>query len=291
MSDSKHIPVTGATGQQGGSVVRALLARRHKVRALTRNADSPTAKALAEQDVEVVVGEFTDHDSLVNAFTGVDGVFAVSTPFEQGVDGETAQGIALVDAAKTAGVGHFVYTSVGSADRNTGIPHFDSKYKVEEYLAASGLKYTIIAPVFFMENVLAPWVLPGLKDGKFSQAMPGTRSLQQIAVADIGQFAAAIFERGEAVFGKRYDIAGDEISGDEEAAVLSKVTGKDIRYVGFPPDAMREQNEDMALMYEWFDDVGYSIDFDALCREFPEVAWHDFETWAREQDWSVLDMN
>ena len=289
MSDSKLVLVTGATGNQGGAVVQALLSQGHRVRALTRNASSPAAKRLNQQGVEIAVGDFTDQDSLVRATRGVDAVYTMTTPFEQGVEVETAQGIAITDAAKTTGVGHLVYSSVASADQATGIPHFDSKYEVEKHIVSSGVPYTIIAPVFFMENLLLPWTLPGLREGKLAQAMPGTRPLQQISVTDIGAFAAAVIERGNTVFGQRYDIAGDELTGDEAVTILSKVTGRDIHYEGFPPDVLRGQSEDLALMYEWFDHTGYVADIESLRRNFPEVKWHNFKEWVHKQDWRILD--
>jgi uncharacterized protein YbjT (DUF2867 family) len=213
----------------------------------------------------------------------------MTTPFEAGVERETAQGITITEAAKIAGVGHLVYSSVASADRATGIPHFDSKYEVEKYIVSSGVPYTIIAPVYFMDNLVQPWTLPTLRQGKLSLAMPATRSLQQISVTDIGAFAAAVIERREAVFGQRFDIAGDELNGEDSAAVLSKVTGREFAYEGFPAEALRAQSEDLALMFEWFDRTGYVADIDSLRRDFPEVKWHNFEAWTREQDWTVLD--
>ena len=291
MSTSRFVLVTGATGQQGGAVVQALLAHGHRVRGLTRNAQSASAQRLAARGVEVVAGDFTDHDSLVRAATGVDAIYAMSTPFEKGMDAETAQGLAITEAAKQVGVGHLVYSSVSDADRETGIPHFDSKDAVEKAIRASGVPFTISAPVFFMDNFLQPWMGLDPAAGTLSMAMPGTRALQQIAVADIGAFATALIERREAVFGQRFNIAGDELTGDETAAVFSKITGRAIRYQGFPPDAMRAHSEDMALMFEWFDTTGYSADIAGLRRDFPEVAWQDLAGWAARQDWSVLDAN
>lgn len=286
MSTSLHVLVTGATGQQGGAVAQALLARGHRVRGLTRNTASPAAVQLAEKGAELVAGDFTDGDSLTRAMTGVDAVYAMTTPFEAGEEAETRQGIVLIEAAKKAGIKHFVYSSVGSADRQTGIPHFDSKYRVEEVLVASGLPYTISAPVFFMENLLAPWMAPGLQEGKISMALPGNRRLQQIAVADIGAFAAALIERGERVFGKRYDIAGDELTFDEVAALLTKRLGRPIVYQGFPAEALRSQSEDMARMFEWFASTGYSTDLALLRRDFPDVAWQHYQTWAGGLKWT-----
>jgi uncharacterized protein YbjT (DUF2867 family) len=291
MSESKLVLVTGATGNQGGACVEALLTRGHQVRALTRNSASPAARRLHEQGIEIAVGDFTDYDSLVRAARGVDAVYAMSTPYEQGAEKETAQGITIADAAKAAGVAHLIYSSVASANRATGIPHFDSKYEVEKHLQASRVPYTIVAPVYFMENLLQPWSLPSLRQGKLAMALPASRSLQQIAAADIGAFVATVIERGDTVFGRRFDIAGDELTGEEAAAILSKVTGRKVHYEGFPPNVLRAQSEDLAAIFEWFDNTGYAADIESLRRDFPEVTWHTFEEWARKQDWSVLDQS
>jgi|SRR5690349_5937088 uncharacterized protein YbjT (DUF2867 family) len=291
MSKSKLVLVTGATGKQGGACVEALLTHGHQVRALTRNSASPAAKRLLEQGVEIAVGDFTDRDSLVGAVRGVDAVYAMSTPYEQGAEKEIAQGITITDAAKAAGVAHLIYSSVASANRATGISHFDGKYEVEKHVQASGVPYTIVAPVFFMENLLEPWTLPSLRWGKLAMALPASRSLQQIATADIGAFVATVIERENTVFGRRFDIAGDQLTGEEAAAILSKVTGRDIHYEGFPPEVLRAQSEDMARMFEWFDTTGYAADIESLRRDFPGVKWHTFEDWARKQDWNVLDQS
>jgi uncharacterized protein YbjT (DUF2867 family) len=172
MAQSKLVLVTGATGKQGGACVEALLIRGHQVRALTRNSASPAANRLRERGVEITVGDFSDRDSLMRAARGADAVYAMSTPYEQGAEKETVQGITITDAARAARVGHFVYSSVASANRGTGIGHFDGKYTVEKHLQASGVPYTIVTPVFFMENLLQPWTLPSLRQGKLTMALP-----------------------------------------------------------------------------------------------------------------------
>ena len=255
------------------------------MRGLARNTDAPKARQLEAQGAEVAAGDFTDSESLVRAATGADAVFCMTTPLEHGVEGETEQGLTMLAAAGRAGVGHLIYSSVGGADQATGVPHFDSKHAVEQAIAQSAVPYTIIAPAFFMDNLTSPWFAQGIADGKLAMAMPGTTPLQQIAVADIGAFAAAVIERRESVFGRRFDIAGDELSGDAAAEVLSEITDRTVAYAGFPPDAMRAQSEDMALMYEWFESTGYSADIDGLRREFPDVPWHRFAEWARQQEW------
>jgi uncharacterized protein YbjT (DUF2867 family) len=289
MSKSRRILVTGATGQQGGSVARHLIAAGHHVRALTRNPDSDAAKALASKGAEIVRGSFTDRASLKAALKGVDGAFLMGTSFEEGTEAESEQGIAFVAAAKKAGIGHLVYTSVSDADRKTGIPHFESKYEVEKHVVASGLPYTIMAPVFFFENHFAPFMVPGLQGGAYAVAMPADAKLQMISVDNIGQFGALVFAHPERFAGKRINIAGDEMTGTQYAEALSAASGKQIHYVEVPIDQVRQMSEDMALMYEWFTRVGYSADIAGLRRANPEVSWQRFSDWAGAQDWSVLD--
>jgi uncharacterized protein YbjT (DUF2867 family) len=286
MSGKLNVLVTGATGKQGGHLVSELLARGHSVRALTRKPESPAAAALAERGVTIVPGDFDDQASLERAARGVDTVFAMSTPFESGEKTETREGINLVRAAATAGVKHLVYTSVAGADRATGIPHFDSKFEVEKEIRRSGVPFTIVAPVFFMDNFLADWMAPGIAQGSIAMALPATRRLQQIAVSDIAQFAALVIERRESFLGKRIDIASDELTGATAAAAISEVSGRQIKYTALPIDAVRQFNEDQARMFEWFDRVGYDADVVGLRSLYPEVAWHRFSIWAREQRWS-----
>lgn len=279
----RKVLVTGASGQQGGAVLNALLARGHQVRALTRKPDSEWAASVASRGVEVVAGDFTDQESLVRAATGVDTIFLMTTFMEAGIDAEIEQGLAMVEAANQANVGHLVFTSVASADKATGIPHFDSKFKVEEAITASGISYTIVAPVFFMENITSPWYLPGILDGTLAMPMPADAALQQIAVETIGQFVASIIERRESVFGQRFDIAADEKTGEEVAQILSEKLGRTIGYAGFSPDALREENEDFAIMFDWFIETGYSTDTSALRAEFPDVSWVDLKSWVDAQ--------
>jgi uncharacterized protein YbjT (DUF2867 family) len=288
MSKPLSVLVTGATGNQGGAVARALLKKGHKVRALTRKPDSAGALALKQLGAELAVGSFDERDALARAMTGVDAVFIMGTPFEAGMETETRQGIAAVDAAKAAGVKHVVYTSVSDANKKTGIPHFESKARVEEYLAKADVPYTIIAPVFFTENLIGPWFGQGLKHGVVSMALPGKRPLQHITVEEIGAFAAMVLERREAFLGKRIDLGSTELTGEQVAEIFSRVTGKPFRYMELPLAQLRSMNEDSALMFEWFDKKGYSANIAALRRDYPEVGWRSFEDWAREQDWKKL---
>ncbi len=285
MSGKLNVLVTGATGKQGGHLVRELLARGHAVRAMTRNPESSAAAALAERGVTIVAGDFDDQESLERAARGVDTVFAMSTPFEGGDKKETREGINIVRAAAKVGVKHLVYTSVAGADRATGVPHFDSKFEVEKEIRRSGVPFTIVAPVFFMENFLAEWMAPGIATGSIALALPATRRLQQIALSDIAQFTALVIERRESFLGKRIDIASDELTLATAAAAISEVSGRHIKYTALPIDTLRQLNEDQARMFEWFDRVGYDADVVGLRTLYPEVDWHRFSVWAREQRW------
>lgn len=289
MTTTRTVLVTGATGQQGGAVAQALLARGHRVKALTRKPDSDAARQLASAGADVVAGDLGDASSIMKAASGVDAMFLMGNSYEAGTEEETRQGIIAADAARAAGVGHLIYSSVADADRKTGIPHFESKYLVEEHVAGLGIPYTVSAPVAFMENIVAPWSVGALRQGTHAFAMPPERILQLIALADIGAFVAALVERRDDVFGKRFDIAGDELSGEEQAQILSQAIGRPIAYQEIPIAAARQQSEDAALMFEWFDRVGYDADIAALRRDFPEVHWQSFADWARAFDWGVLD--
>ncbi|MGK9234978.1 NmrA/HSCARG family protein [Inquilinus limosus] len=289
MTTKRNVLVTGATGQQGGAVASALLSRGHRVRAVTRKPDGDAARRLASAGVEIVAGDLGDAASIRQAAGGVDTMFLMTDAYEAGPAEETRQGILAADVAKAAGIGHLIYSSVASADRKTGIPHFESKYLVEKHIAGLGIPHTISAPVAFMENAVAPWAIDGLRQGVHAFALPPGREIQLVAVADIGAFVAALAERRDQVFGKRFDIAGDELTGEAQAKVLSQAIGRPIAYREIPVAVMRQQSEDTALMFEWFDRVGYSADIAALRRDFPEIRWHSFADWARAFDWSLLD--
>lgn len=285
---SKIIAVTGATGQQGGSVAHELIKRGHKVRALTRNPDSPAAIDLKKAGAEVARAEFTDPSTLVSALSGVDAFFLMTTPFEAGTDAEIAQGVVAVESALTAGVPYIVFSSVGDADKATGIPHFDSKYEVEKVLKSSGIPSAIIAPAFFYENMLAPFVIPGLKDGTFAQALPSGRGLQMVSLRTIGSMAALALTDRAGFEGKRINLSGEEVNGAEVAEILGKAAGKEFTYTEVPLDAIMSQSKDMGLMYKWFNEVGYSADISRLKATYPEVAWVSFKDWAESVDWAYL---
>src|SRR5689334_10638749 len=190
MAQELTVVVTGSTGKQGGAVARSLLERGHKVRAVTRDPNSSQAKSLANAGATLVAASLEDTSAIAKALEGATSLFAMTTP-SGGTDSETRQGVAAADAAKAAGV-HLVFTSVGSANRQTGVPHFDSKYEVEKHIAKVGVRATILAPVFFMENLY--FIKEQLAKGMYASALSPIRALAQVAVADIGAVAIRVLE-------------------------------------------------------------------------------------------------
>ena len=274
----KIVLITGVTGQQGGAVARALAGKGFKLRGLTRKPEGDAAKKLSDLGIELVRGDLDDVGSLKSALAGVWGAFSVQNTWEAGVEKEEEQGKRLATLAREASVAHFVYTSVGSADEKTGIPHFDNKFRVEETVRSLGFpSHFILRPVFFMENVLGGWFLQG---DKLMAGMKPDTKLQMVAVADIGKVGADAFVRSEALNRREVDIAGDSVSMSTVASALSKKLGKSIEFVSLPLDVVRKNSEDMALMLEWFERTGYSADVPALDAEFGHML--RFDEWLQK---------
>jgi uncharacterized protein YbjT (DUF2867 family) len=259
----KLILITGATGKQGGATLRHLARQGgFKLRALTRKPDGDAAKALVALGAEVVAGDLDDAASLERALDGAWGVYAVQNSWEAGVEKEEEQGKRLATLARKAAVQRYVYASVGSAHKQTGIPHFESKFRIEGAVKAQGFaSYAIIRPVYFMENLTAPWTLQG--DKLVMGLKPETR-LQMVAADDIGKFGAKAFADAEQMKNVELDIAGDAVTMPEAAAALSELVGKTVTYQPIPMAAVRQNSEDVALMLEWFEATGYSADIPSL---------------------------
>ncbi len=286
MADNRNILVTGATGRQGGAVAHELLAKGYRIRAVTRKPDAENARALAKLGAEIVRGDLDDAASLAQAVQGVWGAFSVQNTWEAGVEREEEQGKRFAKIAKDAGVQHFVYSSVGSADRHTGIPHFENKWRVEE--TVRGLQfpsYTIVRPVFFMENFLTPWFKPAIDQGKLTVGIKPTTVLQMIAVEDIGRYGAWAFDNHQKLNGRAFDIAGDAKTMPETARIIGKAAGRKIEFVPTPIEEVRKSSEDYAIMLEWFDAVGYNVNIKAMARE-SGIQPTPLPKWASKVDWS-----
>jgi len=279
------ILVTGATGRQGGALARELLDAGHQVTAMTRRPDSEPARALAARGAAVIRGDLDDDAALRRALHGVFAVFGLQNTWETGVEREEEQGKRLAILAREAGVRHYVYSSVASADRRTGIPHFDNKARVEDTVRRLAFpSWTIVRPVFFMENLLSPWFKPQIDQGTLAMGIKPATRLQMIAVADVGRYLFLAMDQHESLNGRELDIAGDELTMPAVAHILTKVTGRPITHFQVPIEEVRKASEDWAIMLEWFDAVGYDADIAANEQEFG-IRPTQFGEWAARQTW------
>lgn len=271
MATTKTIVVAGATGQQGGAVARSLVQRGHRVLGLTRSLSK--FADLQAIGVEGVRGDLTDRGSLAPALRNADGFFLVTTPFGPNfsvdTEMEVRQGTAAIDAAREAQVGHVVLSSVASADEDTGIPHFESKAKVEQYLKGSGLAHTIDRPVAFMNIYVSPWMASALRAGMLAMPLSPETRQQLVAVQDIGEIVARAFDRPEMSIGKTVELAGDELTLGDVTRRLSRKLGRTVRFVEQGEDEVRNRvGEDAVRMYRFFRTKGYHVDIPALEAEW-----------------------
>lgn len=279
----KIILVTGATGQQGGAVARHLLKNGWKVRGLTRDNAKPAVKELENLGAELYQGDMSNSDSLDKALSGVYGVFSTQNFWEHGYEGELNQGKAVAEAAKKADVKHFLQSSVGGAERNTKLPHFDVKIEIEQYLKSLDLPVTIIRPVFFMENFNS-FSKPAESDGKLilTMAMKPDTKLQMISVDDIGAISVVVFNDPKEYIGKEIEIAGDELTIPQVAETYSKVTGKETVFNELPMDVLRSNSEEYANMFQWFIDKGFEADIKSIRKIYPGLT--SFKEWLKKNN-------
>ena len=214
---------------------------------------------------------------------GVDGVFSVQS-MEGGIEEEIRQGKSLADAAKAAGTAHFVYSSVGSAERNTVVAHFDSKFQSEEYNRAIGLPHTIMRPVFFFHNY--DRMRPMVESGQFSFPLSADLKLQQISDDDYGSMVAQVFERPADFLGRAIEAASVDVTMTEVAATFSEVIGKPVAYQPISFDEFEQKaGHETALMFRWFQNIGYNADFAQLQRDFGAPS--DLDSYLRARDWAA----
>ncbi|MGD8700424.1 MAG: NmrA/HSCARG family protein [Gemmatimonadales bacterium] len=275
MTPKKTIAVLGATGAQGGGLVRAILSDpdgEFTVRALTRNPDSEKAKALAELGAEVVAADVDDADSLAKAFEGAHGAFCVTFYWEHfSPEKELAQARNMAEAADRAGVEHVIWSTLENTrnwvplddDRmptlmdNYKVPHFDAKGEADDIFRAVGVPTTFLLTSFYWDNFIhfgsGPQRGP---DGKLALTFPiDDAKLPGIAAEDIGKCAYALFERGNEFAGKTVAISGDQLTGSEMAEAMSQALGQEIAYNAVPPEVYR------SLDFPGADDLGNMFQF------------------------------
>jgi uncharacterized protein YbjT (DUF2867 family) len=275
MAEKKIIAVVGATGAQGGGLVRAILndkSGEFTARALTRNPDSDKAKELAKMGAEVVRADLNNLESLKKAFAGACGVYGVTNFWEHfSPEEEKAQAANIAAAAKEANVKHVIWSSLDDTRKwiplsdnrmptlqgKYKVPHFDAKGESNKYFTESGVPTTIFNTVFYWENFI--YFGQGPKkgpDGKLALSLPmANAKLPSIAVEDIGKCALAIFKNGDKYIGKTVGIAGEQLTGKQFAEAFSKALGKEVTYNAISADTYRSFGfpgaDDMGNMYQF----------------------------------------
>lgn len=284
---SRWVLVLGATGKQGGSSARYLLRAGWAVHAFVRNPDAAPARELEALGATIVVGDLDDAGSIRDAMKGSHGVFSVQTPLSAGgVPAEEAHGLRVADVAAEVGVNHYVHSSVGGAEQPAGVFWREAKLRIEERVRANDLPATFIRPTYFMDNFAQyPPLLEGDELVYRRGLAPGT-PLQMIASDDIGFFVAEAFADPEGTIGAKVEIAGDELTGDEVAAVFERHTSIPTRYEPVPMEVLRAESEWQATAYDWLNRIGYSAPIGELRQRFPGLAtlgdWLARTGWAPE---------
>lgn len=261
MTPHPLILVTGATGAQGGSVARFLLqSGEFRVRALTRHPESDKARALRNAGAEIVAGDLSDKDSLLSALQGCDGAFGV-TNFWEHFGGEYEHGINLIDAVVDCGVKQFVLSTLPSVSDITNgalpVPHFDIKARMEAYARSKKADTTFVHMAFYYQNFFGFIPLQKDEEGTYSFGFPlGDSPMAAVSANDLGGVLLPVFRHPEQWAGKTIEVAGEFITGDAYAAILSKVSGKKVVYHYIPRDQYAALGfpgaEEVANMFEYY---------------------------------------
>jgi len=260
MTNNNIILVTGATGAQGGSVTRHLIADgKFVVRCLTRNSNSDKAKALKESGADVVTGDLDDIESLKAAMDGCHGVFGV-TNFWEHFGKEYQQGKNLIDAVAASNVEHFVFSTLPNANKisngELSVPHFDIKPQLEEYSRGLYLGATFLHVAFYFENFLSYFLPQEQKDGTFAFGFPqGDTPLAGLAIEDLGGVVTAIFDRPTEFRDKVVGVVGDDLPPKTYAEIMTRVLCKKVVYTPIPRDVYASFGfpgaEELADMFEF----------------------------------------
>jgi uncharacterized protein YbjT (DUF2867 family) len=282
MAEKKTIAVVGATGMQGGGLVRAIEADKggeFAARALTRKAGSDKAKELSKLGAEVVTADLDDIESLKRAFAGAYGAFCITNFWEHfSPEKETAQAKNMAHAAKTAGLKHVIWSTLEDTRKwiplddhrmptlmgKYKVPHFDAKGEADKTFSDLGVPTTFLLTSFYWENFIHFGMGPKKgPDGRLAITLPmDGKKLPGIAVEDIGKVALAIFKKGREYIGKTVGIAGEHLTGSQMAAALTKALGREVRYNAVTPEAYR------SFGFPGADDAGNMFQFK---RDFEHV--------------------
>lgn len=284
VESTPSVLVTGATGKQGGATAKHLLRRGFRVRALTRDPGQLAAERLRGQGAEVVRGDFDDASSMAQAMEGMHGLFLVSH-YRHGIEREVERGIRAAEIAARVGIDHLVFASVANCDRETGVPHFETKRRIEERIEELGVPHTFLRSVAFMENWEWPEVRDSIRDGLLAWPLSPKTPYKQIAVTDIGAVGALAFEDPERWSGRAVELAGDERTMEEIAEAFGRALGREVRYEQTPWDAVEEGGEENTSMMRFFERGGFQVDIEAVRRLRPKL--FSFDDYLERAGWTL----
>ncbi|RUT25705.1 NmrA/HSCARG family protein [Asaia sp. W19] len=275
------ILITGATGQQGGATIREMQRRGlWHIRALVRDLKAPKAVALAKHGVELVLGDLDDDHSLRLALDGAEGVLSVQSPMKIGPVGEERQGKTLARVAKESGVRHFVQCSAGGVERRSGVPHFESKWAIEQHISSLDLPSTILRPAAFMEN-FSSMIFRITMLSMMKTYLRRNQAMQLVSVQDVAWFAAEAFEKPDQYLGRVMELAGDSVTARAAASILRDAGIRPSRSFTIPSVMRKRFPEDFRLMFEWIARDGFKADIPVLRREHPSLL--TLEDWALQR--------
>lgn len=283
------IVVTGATGVQGGHVARVLLAKGHRVRAVTRNASSDAARKLAAMGAVLVEGTWEDSAAMRKAVRGADALLLHTVPWFVGAPQEHTLAESIARAALDEKVAHTVFLSAAGADHGSGFVVLESKWRIENLLCEMKLPHTVVAPAFLMDNFLAPLWFGGIADGRFPIPLAADRALQMVSAENQAQLVEHIFRHRDAFLGRRLTIASDAPTCGMVAQTLSRSSGRSVQHELFPIEQVEAMNPSLPFLFRWMNARGHEVDVEKCRRELTMVAWDTFDAWCAKQDWSVLD--
>lgn len=285
--EGKTILVTGAAGHQGKEVVCSLIRNGWKVNALTRGRSYKAIDELKEIGADVMIGDMEDRPTIESAMKDTYGVFLFTTPLEGGLTGEFLRGKTVVETALTTGIQHLVFSSVGAADRKTGIPLFENKREIELRIKDSGITNTIFRPVSFMINCEVPERRDSILSGKFRTYYPEHKKEQYLALEDLGAFVNIAFENPEEYAGKEIELASDELTASQVADSFSMILGQRVAYEKISLEEVRkQQGEDFYKMAMWHMENGFNADIGALRKIYPKLM--TFDAWLRKHEWNRM---
>jgi uncharacterized protein YbjT (DUF2867 family) len=278
-SDNTTILVAGATGKQGGAVARHLLKAGKQVLAMTRQPESPAAQRLVQLGAKLVQADMESTNSLAQAMAGAQGVFSVQDFYAPGVgfEGEIRQAQNMLEAARRADIKHFVQSTMAKGLNIEKVAHFHSKYLAEQALRASGLPYTLIGTVWFMDNLLdpkngGPMTFPVLRG-----SLKSATFFEMLCVDDIGAAVAATFEKPTQFIGQKINLAGDRLTVLQMQEQYLAVIGKKPPLYSIPNWMMRAMHKHFAQQLRWHNTDGFSFGLNESRVVVPQIrSWRDF---------------